>query len=355
MSLPDGEYDIDLAQLLDLAAISPQNDHDNVAMRYGFIPDLMDQSKPLTLYQNEQECILQAKSNYGKPIIFEGIPQRHRGSVNNTSNDSYYLTYVPNKSKAIKLKRLNSTIRFSKSRNVSKLQTKMVEWEKEHEIEQRRGNRERTSRPEPPKKLPERQDPRISERVPEQKARLTVASKRAPSENTTPSMLERPEEAIISESDFDDLNDYDFEDKPIPFLDEAKGKKNKKILKIPQIVVEKPKKPRQKPKPIVEQVDDSIDMDDDFKDLEDQLQEVLEEDESAEATPEPGKAQNFGLLFDSDESDADDYGYSGLGITINVDEGTSQAEKNTYRYLEKAGKPTSLRDLVEDGSSSEEE
>ena len=64
----------------------------------GFIPDSMDQSKPLKLYQQDQTCILKAtlSDSDPTPIFFEGIPQRYQinnTTSSNTNNDAYYLTF----------------------------------------------------------------------------------------------------------------------------------------------------------------------------------------------------------------------------------------------------------------------
>lgn len=439
MSLADGEYDIDVSQLFD--TILPVNDHENIAMRYGFIPDSMDQRKPLTLYQNSLECVLRADSVDGKPILFEGIPQRHREGQ---PNDAYYLTFMPLDSKRIHLRRLNLTIRFSKSRNVTQLQQKMDTWEKQKKESDAKNEKERIKavsketqerskksetidkNPErSPEKLPKvdkspkleksqlgekpkqststrihpskpttapflklsrpsslgKSSPALSSRNSTPSSKYspadrspkktvprprTVSSKRAPA-NSTPR-----EENIISESDFDDLHDYDMDERGQQFEEYER---------------------LNKPKPIVERADD-MDMDDDFKDLEDQLQEVLGEDEDDKKAIEPtttsrtrGDGKNdkdgidrknkkndkedkkeessslsvpkntFGSVgSDSDESDGDDYHYSGLGINIRVDEGPS-SEPKVYRNSFSVGgsqRPTSLRDYVQDESSEEE-
>lgn len=141
MSIADGEYDIDLSELLGNSESSNSN---SFAIRYGFIPDSMDQASPLKLYQTSKECLLQANSietsTSSKPIIFEGAHQRHRKS-NNPALDSYYLTFAPQDSISssssessgsntnnIQLRRLNSTIRVSKSRDARKWERKIENW-----------------------------------------------------------------------------------------------------------------------------------------------------------------------------------------------------------------------------------
>ena len=414
MSLEDGEYDIDLLTLLDLATISPISDSDSFAIRYGFIPDSMDQTKLLKLYQNDQECYLKASSSDGsdKPIIFEGIPQRHRtNGSGNMANDSYFLSFSPSESNQVQLKRLNSTIRFGKSRNVAKLQAKLASLDKASNptLKKTQINASSVNR----KTLLERSSPAVSRvhspiprsnsqvrapiqrpisqnsalgqnSIPGQKpasSRSSFASKRPPTANNTPEV--KKDDPIISESDFDDLeNDFDFSETnatqfPIIILDDSETKPEieptpkatpAKLPNRPDIKPKRkvePKKPKpksipQKPKanPIIyKDPDGDVDMDDDFKDLEDQLQEVLEEEQTK--SPEPmGFRQNSKPTYngDSDESDVDEFQFSGVQI-----EGES---KKVYNGFSNAGKgsqkPMSLRDLVgakkqDEASSSEEE
>ncbi|ODV77843.1 uncharacterized protein CANTADRAFT_26867 [Suhomyces tanzawaensis NRRL Y-17324] len=368
MSLADGEYEIDLNELLNISTIAPINESENIAIRYGFVPDLMDQTKPLRLYQNDQECLLKANSNEGpeKPIIFEGLTQKHRG------NDAFYLTYNPAQASTVLLKRLNSTIRFSKSRNASKLQTKLDQWEKDVvEKETKRMNRKKEKSPATLAAPTTPNNP---------SSRSSLSAKRPPTANNTPEP--KKGEPIISESDFDDLNDFEF-DEPKPRA--SKKPPVKKISKPtpdketrPKILAgqkTQPKAPTKRSKkvksaPIIERADrdDSMDIDDDFKDLEDQLQEVLEEESKSSedqlSFEEKPQADN-GIKFDSDESDFDDYQFP--GIKINVEENDTQPSRGSYSdtYSNSASnqKPMSLRDLIgagkksqdDDMSSSEEE
>ena len=79
MSLEDGEYELDISVLLqnastiDTPTSTSKDTSENIAIRYGFIPDSMDQSKPLKLYQKDQTCILKALSTEGsnKPIFLK--------------------------------------------------------------------------------------------------------------------------------------------------------------------------------------------------------------------------------------------------------------------------------------------
>lgn len=122
MNIPDGEYDIDLL-------VFETSQEPLVALRYGFIPDSMDQSKPLTLFMTDQTCVLEAplmeKAGIKLlPIIFEGLPQRQRPAANGIL-DSYFLTVGEGKAT---LRLLLSTVRVNKSRNAEKLRGNIAEW-----------------------------------------------------------------------------------------------------------------------------------------------------------------------------------------------------------------------------------
>ncbi|KAI5954463.1 hypothetical protein KGF54_002238 [Candida jiufengensis] len=137
MSLADGEYEIDISVLLNETNNNSDdqelNEYEDIAIRYGFIPDSMDQSKPLKLYKHDQSYILQASSSEPnkKPILFEGSATRH--------NDSeFYFTYDEESidNLTLKLSQLDSTIRFNKSRDTLKLQSEIKLLEKEFEKQQ---------------------------------------------------------------------------------------------------------------------------------------------------------------------------------------------------------------------------
>ncbi|EAZ62932.2 predicted protein [Scheffersomyces stipitis CBS 6054] len=408
MSLADGEYDIDLSALIETPSVSGNPD-ENVAVRYGFIPDSMDHTKPLTLYQNEQECLLRASSTDGSDIVFEGIPQRHKPSTSNVANDSFYFSYVPKKgdSSSVQLKRLSTSIRFNKSRNVAKLQQKMAQWDKEYSRRSTTASTNATSttsssttsstsitssysgitatsskplkssRPSPnigAKTSPSKSTASSRMSTPPYRPKSS-ASKRPPTANNTP-VIEAPD-SIITESDFEDLdNDFDLSSKstdfPIivlnddatpvePAAKDIKPKSKPEETKPRPAVREKRKPTAQKttsaPKPaIVEKADESMDLMDDFKDLEDQLQEVLEEEEEETSAPPPAfkdqrakplsKSISIGSLNDSDESDADDYQFPGIRIEEEV-----AVEKHTKFNDFKPDsssnqKPMSLRDLI---------
>lgn len=136
------------------------------------------------------------------------------------------------------------------------------------------------------------------------------------------------------------------------------------------------------------------DLDDDFKDLEDQLEELLEEEEQPKQQQIKENQiksiyteetityyRSWPIAFnDSDESDFEDFHFTGIKIdegnnsnssssnnnnktkNISIDNGNSNEELNFNKTV-LGGRPRSLRDLIlggntpniDDGSSSEEE
>lgn len=394
MRLQDGEYELDVSGLFDSSNTT------NLALRYGFIPDSMDQNQPLKLYQIDNECVLNVKSTDGDEIIFEGIPQRHKSST--IGNDSYYITFDDNN--IAHLKKLDSTIRLSKTRNASKLQIKMKNWdqqasqqgedsellrlqqqekliektkkrEQEREQERRREAQKQKNKQEEKLKQIARKEldkkleaKREAQRTKKQitSSKPSVSSKRPPTANNTPDIDVEP---IISASDFDNLDLGDFEDEfPVIIIDEDNNDKvNDQRKKLVTKSTEMPEKvitgSRRKvneltSKPAKKKESSDMDIDDEFKDLEDQLAEVLEE----EKVSPPEKSSTFGaspmvsleLDIDSEESDYDNYQFS----SIKIDDGTTSRNKTTNFTNPNPTnqKPVSLRKLVEnDDISSEEE
>lgn len=404
MSIADGEYEIDLSSFLGKDHVSEQDN--SLGIRYGFIPDSMDQTSPLTLYQTDQESLIRAKtidSSGGNVIIFEGNPKR-LGPSKNPANETYFLTVSPEGENQVVLKKLNNTIRVSKSRNVAKWERKIELWDKENNSRQNSNI----------------YIPKIDERPSHtNNGKSTKASKRPPAAN---SKIKSNEVIIDSdeESGFidDGMNDSEFPDIQFDSAPEEaniakklstsqtptqstskirsevkpdKEDKQKLSSKAASKLGPKPGlksglKPGPKPKANVESNaktvtqassktnlkniqpmkpennNSDLDIDDDFKDLEDQLREVLEEDGQVANKPQTTVVDDD----DDDESDADDYHYPSLApIKINFEEGG--LSKNTRPILNKSfsgnsqSKPMSLKDLVgsrrkvdEDPSSEEE-
>lgn len=389
MQFPDGEYDIDL---LVLANESSDLGNNTFAIRYGFIPDSMDQSSSLRLYQSDQVCVLEAqltdKSHKtgvrALPIIFEGVPQRQRmNSGSAISPDSYFLafnttTQGPSGMKVL-LQRLSNTVRVSKSRNAEKWRTAISEWKECAKNSPFTGLIE----------VPNVPQQREVATPPPSRVKKVKAQKRPPT--ATP----ETKNDIISVSDFEDLDStpesgfpiFDMEPKKVvvkPNVQEPKP--HVRRIQEPQVKSNSQQKPQQKPlvsqqtaqkaqmsqpraqhqaraqksqpkpQPVSAQPkrrnsktkkreSDDIDMDDDFKDLEDQLQEVLEE-----SGP---KTVN---ISDSDE---DEDPFSGGPIIIKVSEDKAP-RKPGLGQMSSNRKPMSMRDLYggnknEDISSSEEE
>lgn len=364
MQISDGEYDIDL---LFLGSASPQS---SLALRYGFVPDSMDQHASLNLYRNDQVCILEAplidklarSGLKSLPIIFEGIPQQRRPTGNGSSSnllppapghDSYYLSFIPSKSGNspfdVLLQPLSNTIRMNKSRNSEKWRTAISEWEHdphsslEDNVTSRKLHTESTKREQKKEEAP-KPKPRAQSKVPKK-----PASKRPPTHTPEPD----PKEEIISMSDFEDI------------LDSESSKDS--------ISIDSPNKPPTKegkqqsarlPKKASENRDEDMD---DFQDLEDQLQEALEENPNQKGTP-AFTTQNGNTGFSADiifsDSDEDEAtpNFRREAIVINMDDGSSDKSRpnrpQTNGNLGK--KPMSLHELYggkqnDDMSSSEEE
>lgn len=224
--IPDGEYDIDLSVL---AGEAPES----FAIRYGFVPDSMDQSQPLTLYRTSHETVLEAQLlDREGLIIFESVGKQ------TATADSYYLTFDGDAS--LLLHRLHKTYRVSKSRNTAKWGAQIKEWHKPQHIELPSGRLQLGTQvtPSGTRAAAPPQRPLATTRGPAAVARS--ASKRPP----------RRESPIISESDFEDLEDEGFPE--FNFGEESAAAR-----------------------PLAGEH-----ADDDFKDLEDQLQEVLEDEDS---------------------------------------------------------------------------
>lgn len=111
MSLPDGEYDIDLAGLID------HPNRSNVALRFLFLPDSFDLTKPMTMYEVDQEIVVD-----GDGTLFEGMGQKK------TQSQDYYLSIH---SENVELKPLHNTIRVNKTRQPDKLRQKIKLWQQQ--------------------------------------------------------------------------------------------------------------------------------------------------------------------------------------------------------------------------------
>lgn len=330
MELADGEYEIDLLVLLPAV----NNASTLVAIRYGFIPDSMDQKQSLRLYQNDQVCILEAQlvertARLGlkpQPIIFEGVPQGQRLAQSSATSDLYFLLFSSQNSRQLKLQRLENVIRVSKLRNTDKWRTAIGEW------------KEKRSRLPTPLRRPQ-------ENV--RKPAPKKAMKRPPVEK----------EEIISVSDFEDLDDEFpvFEEKKEARVKETKRKGENEILIESQQkkTVEKKEKdgPEDGPRKVEaaksrcsrdQSIDD--DLDDEFKDLEDELEEVMEKQQEADF---------------SESDDNSDFRPRSAPILIKVSDEPSRPS-STLSMSQGGRKPISLRELyggnkAEDLSSSEEE
>lgn len=123
MSIPDGEYTLDLLALGSGGA---------VAIRYGFVPETMDHSKPVNLYQSDSICILEAQlvdslAQLGVralPIIFEGAPQQQKRG---DAKEAFVVAFSEVQNSAT-LRPLGSTLRVNKSRSAEKWRNAIGKW-----------------------------------------------------------------------------------------------------------------------------------------------------------------------------------------------------------------------------------
>lgn len=135
MSIPDGEYEIDLLVLAEAADPVPGNA--SLAIRYGFVPESMDQAQPLKLYQDDLMCLVEAQLTDKTrsaadplPIIFEGFSQPLR-LPQNAAVDFFHLAFLPKTPDGdvhVTLQKLSSIIRVNKSRNADKWRLAIKEW-----------------------------------------------------------------------------------------------------------------------------------------------------------------------------------------------------------------------------------
>ena len=389
MNIPDGEYDIDLLVLKDNVPENP-----SLAIRYGFIPDSMDQASPVTLFQNDDICILEAhlvdkvKQSGLLPIIFEGVPQRQRPIQHGLAlvSDSYYLSFLPADKKlrdsfSVLLRNLDSTVRVNKSRNAEKWRTLIKLWRNGSTkpsskpgalvVEAREPARQRSAHALSPlvQKRPGK-PPRNSARakmltnssnesaatLSDAQRTINGASKRPPARGA------EARNDIISVSDFEDLSSEEEGAFPIfdaSDVDQGRGRGSKDVVSKQGSSLHNTDK-----RVDVEDVEGNgeskfqgpkrgkstnAEMDDDFADLEDQLDEVLDTKQTQRS-------------FVSSESDDDSDGgpFASAPIVIDVAEDKKPAKRPKVQNLSSSSKPISLRDMHGGGkndylSSSEEE
>lgn len=415
MSIPDGEYEIDVLALL--GSDNGAFPSDSLAIRYGFIPDSMDQTRPLSLYRNDNVCILEAQlvdkdpRSTGKPssVIFEGVQQRPRTSQG-PAPDSYYLSFLPTNDTdsvpKVRLKRLGSTIRVSKTRNADKWRKLIAEWltslasdtdfsgsglqvPRVREIPQRdaKSTSETSSKVPVPSRSGKTTKSQVGNNVGKQtqnarnmrlsstrnasepesllfETELGSASvelakpaakkpirkskdallREAPTVNTRRTVASK--RSLVSiEPDADIISAADFED-----LDSEDKLPQPKPAKV--VLENKPAKSNKK--------DSESSMIDEFQDLENQLEEVLEHTDPNEHSLRP-LAET--AVLDSSDSDEDSDGgntFSGGPIVIDMGGPAPARRSSRVRTSSSSNRPMSLRELYgdnknQDFSSSEEE
>ncbi|KAI3402980.2 hypothetical protein KGF56_004233 [Candida oxycetoniae] len=420
MSLADGEYDIDLSILLNDDSVTNSVPYtEQIALRYQFIPPSMDHTKPLTLYQKDKQAILKASSTEDdkNSIFFEGAPNLYDKDVAN--NKEFYLTYSGSGS-TLRLEQLQRSIKLNKSRSPMTLQKRADLIEKEFEQSQKKQNQsllkedklatEKQSLPNkvlvstssPNKVLVTTSSPnkavvstslqnrpqvskrKVKELPTQKRSTITsrVSSKRPPTNMNKAPEPQEYKEAIISESDFEDLEDKGLEFPDINIEEEKLEEKMEEKVeekvevevkeKVEEVEVKNEQiKPDQNPSEIANleakklpsrkrSINDSnMELEDDFKDLEDQLQEVLVEDNDVELKSDTLDKLNNQFVSDADDSDFETFNNS---QHVRINEGNPSSIRkisNNFNTTFINGKPRSLRDLMgggkDEGSSSEEE
>ncbi|CAN3374096.1 hypothetical protein DIURU_003272 [Diutina rugosa] len=301
MSLPDGEYEIDLAGLVD------HPNRNNVALRFSFLPDSFDPTQPLTMYEHGSQIVIASDTT-----LFEGI-----GSTRASSNQEYYLTVHDQR---VALKHLHNTIRVNKTRQPDKLRQQIRQWDEEKANEQAEAKVAKPAAKPVAKPVAKPAPKTVSKPAPVSApvapSRAKSPSKSVSKPSTRPSTKrssKRPpapksdEEIIISDADFDDLDD------------------NTTTTNTQSQNTQSQSQPTQS---------EPMDVDDEFDDLENQLAEVLE--------PESKQSTQL-ALEESDESDFDEVPFSGIAIEGAPEKKASPWNTSTNRA---STKPVSLREAM---------
>ncbi|RLV87986.1 Peptidyl-prolyl cis-trans isomerase cyp15 [Meyerozyma sp. JA9] len=276
MSIPDGEYDLDLSVLTE-----DVSDASSVGLRYQFVPPTVDRNQPVKAYEHGRECILEVPStDTQKPILFEGTVLKTHPEAHNVASQTYFLSY--SEGKPVQLNRLGRTLKVSKTRNASKTESKLQSWmsaKKDSPPDNHTAQNVPDSRPRTASK-------RASKKPPQKSVQKTVQKSAQ-----EPPKPEDSQDVIIDEADFDSLNSGPEDGFPvIDFDDENSSQVNQKK----------------------DNVDDDID--DDFKALEDELAQVMGSPQSEESDADDFPASITTTPFcaycsmkrDLDDSDSDD-------------------------------------------------
>lgn len=290
MSIPDGEYDLDLSVLT-----QDVSDASSVGLRYQFVPPTVDRNQPVKAYEHGRECILEVPlTDTQKPILFEGTVLKTHPEAHNVASQTYFLSY--SEGKPVQLNRLGRTLKVSKTRNASKTESKLQLWmsaKKDLPPNNHTAQNVPDSRPRTASK-------RASKKPPQKLVQKTV--QKLAQEPPKPEDLQ---DVIIDEADFDSLNSGPEDGFPvIDFDDENSLQVNQKK----------------------DNVDDDID--DDFKALEDELAQVMG-------------------LPQSEESDADDFPALITTTPVIIDEKKPAVDQR--RTSRSQSRPMSMREWVHNG------
>ncbi|CAN3485870.1 hypothetical protein DICA0_F27182 [Diutina catenulata] len=338
MSLPDGEYDIDLAGLIDRPSCS------NVALRYSFLPDSFDATKPLTMYEEGTQIVVD-----GNGTLFEGLGSKRSGTTD------YYLTI--HHSGHAELKQLHNTIRVNKTRQADKLRSQIKVWEKQSAadaVEQEEKQKQRLIKEREAAKAREVEKQR---RIAEEKERLAEKQRLAEQHREEERQRHLEEKRRLEKERTRAAAEKKKQDQHREHLREKRAAANTRKVssKRPpskeEVTSDSSSDDALPPKKSAKTEAEPMDLDDEFKDLEDQLAEVLEE------TPSTSNASNQPRisLEESDESDFDEVPFGG----ITIDTPTAKQSRTTAKWGQTtpraSKKPVSLKDFVGDDEISEEE
>ncbi|KAJ9093370.1 hypothetical protein QFC19_008388 [Naganishia cerealis] len=286
MSIPDGEYDLDLSILTqDVADVS------SVGLRYQFVPPTVDRNQPVKAYELGRECILEVPlTDIQKSILFEGTVLKTHPEAHNVGAQTYFLSY--SEGKPVQLNRLGRTLKVSKTRNAGKTENKLQLWMS--------AKKDLPPENHVPQNRPTTASKRASKKPPQKLVQKTVHKL-----VQNPSKSEDLQDVIIDEADFDSLNSDPEDGFPvIDFEDENSLEINQKNGN----------------------VDD--DVDDDFKALEDELAQVMG-------------------LPQSEESDADDFPALITTTPVIIDEKKPAVDQR--RTSRSQSRPMSMREWVHNG------
>lgn len=380
MSLPDGEYDLDVSILTDTNFKS--NKEENVAIKDGVILESKENSKsiPIQIYQEDlKPTLLGLSSRLNKQILSNGTSKGH----DSDKSIQFYLTYTNKNERKLKLNRLVRTIGIDKVRTALEPLSELTKPEGIYKQDRQKRTYElvleKDSLTSPHKRNPGPAVKRVGASSTMKWNPKTDPLRRSRVTTRRPQSRAQQQKATISESDFE-ISDKSGNSSPIKIsssihADEkvvVSEQQTNSVIRGPVSTTDLKKSDESKNTPKEKQPDKAIqaeDLDDDFKDLEDQLQELLGEEEEGANTKNSdsinmGSDPSNGNRDDeSSGSDADEGDYENVRFqNIQFENNTRPKKLKRFAFISNNQKPVSLRDFVgrgktpkDAGSSSEEE